>query len=325
MPSYSNGTGVPLSVAVFLATDNYDYEPGVLSATSLIKPIRQLVLAPRVPEEERTIDIISLYKSRLGTALHDAIERAWLTNYATAMKALGYPEKIIDRVVVNPEPGLELPKDAIPVYMERRSYAELEGYKISGKFDFAAEGRLQDFKSTSVFTFTGGNKTQDYQLQGSIYRWLNQDILTDDHIAIQFLFTDWMPGRAKSEPNYPNRPVEEKLIPLLSLDDTEDFLRHKLRQFRQLKDAPEETLPRCNDQDLWRQPPVYKYYKNPQKMTRSTKNYDNRDEAYSRLAQDGGVGTVIEVPGQVNACKFCPAFALCTQKDELIANGSLQL
>lgn len=325
MPTYTNGTGVSLPVAVFLATDDYDYEPDTISATSLIKPIRQLVLASRVPMEERAVDILSLFKARMGSALHTAIENAWLKNHRGAMKALGYPDKVIERVVINPDRDKPLPPDALPVYMELRSYREIKGYKVSGKFDFAAEGRVQDFKSTSTFTWVNGTKDEDYQLQGSIYRWLNTDILTDDYMAIQFLFTDWMPGKAMNEAAYPNRPVEEKLIPLLSLDDTEQFISQKLAQYEQYKNAPEEEIPLCSDKELWRKPPAYKYYKNPQKMTRSTKNYTNRDEAYTRLAQDGGVGTVIEVPGQVTACKYCAAFPVCSQKDGLIADGSLQL
>jgi len=43
------------------------------------------------------------------------------------------------------------------------------------------------------------------------------------------------------------------------------------------------------------------------------------------MAADGGVGIVVEKPGQVLACKYCPAFPICSQKDELIADGSLQL
>ena len=45
MRKYLNGTNVPLSVALFLADDNYDYEPNTISATALIRPIRQIILS----------------------------------------------------------------------------------------------------------------------------------------------------------------------------------------------------------------------------------------------------------------------------------------
>lgn len=324
MRKFTNGTSVPLSMAVFLATDNYDHEDHTISATALLKPIRQLILASRVPQEQQLVDITSLVKSRMGSAIHDAIERSWVENHQQSMLALGYPERVAKRVLVNPEPH-EVTEDVIPVYLEQRSYREIMGYTVSGKFDFVGEGRVEDFKSTSVNTWINDNKTDDYQLQGSIYRWLNPEIITQDHMAIQFLFTDWFPGRAKADPKYPQRPVEQKLIPLLPIEETEAFIRNKLTQIQKYQNSPEELLPLCNDKELWRTEPQFKYYKNPEKTSRSTKNFDNKQDAYLRLAQDGNVGIVVEVPGQVIACKYCPAFPVCSQKDALVAEGSLIL
>lgn len=323
MPTYLNPRDVPLSVGVFLATDHYDYEPNVISATKLLKPIRQTILTPRVPAEQAGIELLGLYKSRLGTAIHDGIERAWLHHREDAMAALGIPRSTIDKIKVNPDPEDLEPGD-IPVYLEQRYYKNFEGRRISGKVDFIAEGRLEDFKSTSTFTWINATKDDDHKLQGSIYRWLAPDIITQNHMAIQYLFTDWKAGMI-SDPKYPQQPAMQKLIPLMSLDDTEEYVRGKLTQFDQFRDLPEEALPLCTDADLWRGAPTYKYYKNPAKTTRSTKNFDTPEEAYQRLSKDGNVGIVVEVPGQAVACKFCSAFPVCTQKDALIADGSLRL
>jgi hypothetical protein len=331
MSSYTNVTGVPLSVAVYLATDTYDYDPQAISATSLIKPLRQLILTPRVPAEQRAVDVLQVVKSRTGHAIHDSIERAWKENYRNALKHLGYPQAVIDRVEINPDPD-NLKPESIPVYLEQRVHRIIEGVKVSGKYDFVAEGRVEDFKTTTTFTWIKGTKDDDYQLQGSIYRWLNPKIITQDHMAIQFLFTDWMPGRAAADPKYPNRPTETRLIPLLSLPETENYIRNRLADFRKYKDAPESELPLCTDKDLWRSDPYFKYYKNPEKRSRSTKNFNDHDDpeqnkrdAYARKAADGNVGVVVEVPGQVIACRYCSAFAVCTQKDALVREGSLIL
>lgn len=325
MFSYTNLTGVPLSLAAFLAHDSYDYDPHTISATSLIKPLKQRILASRVPPGAFPVDVLSLVKSRMGSAIHDAVEKVWVAgHYRESMKLLGYPQAVIDRVVVNPDPN-NLPPGAIPVYMEQRLYKEIEGQKVSGKFDFVAEGRLEDFKSTSTFTWIKGTKTEDYQLQGSIYRWLGPHIITEPYMVIQFIFTDWKEGIAKTDKNYPQRPVEPLQIPLLSLEDTEDFVVDRLRQYKAMKDLPEEELPMCSDKDLWRDDPVFKYYKNPAKLTRSTKNFESKEEAYARLAEDGGVGIVLEKPGEVRACKYCAAFPVCKQKDAYLADGTLSL
>jgi hypothetical protein len=324
MQTFLNSTGVPLSVALYLANDTYDHIPNTISATGLIRPIRQSILSRRVSPELHKPDILTMAKSRIGTAIHDSIEKAWTHNPAKGLKALGYPQGVIDRIIVNPTPE-QLKPDSIPVYMEQRAFREIDGVTVSGKFDFVAEGRVEDFKSTSVFTWMKGNKDEDYQLQGSIYRWLSPDIITQDHMAIQFLFTDWMPGRAKAEPGYPNRPVEQHLIPLLNLDDTEAYIRERIRLHKNFSSAQEEDLPRCNDKDLWRSEPTYKYYKNPEKRARSTKNFDTLAEANQRKAEDGNVGVVVTVPGQVVACRYCNGFLLCSQKNEFLADGSLQM
>ena len=58
-------------------------------------------------------------------------------------------------------------------------------------------------------------------------------------------------------------------------------------------------------------------------MGRSTKNFDNQHDANLRLVEDGGVGIVVRVPGQVVACKFCAAYNSCRQKDKYLASGEL--
>lgn len=311
-------------MAVFLATDNYDHDSESISATALLKPLKQIILSSRVPQEQGLVDISGLVPSRMGTALHDAIERSWLHNYQTAMKALGYPQKVIDRVLVNPAND-ELYEGCIPVYLEQRSYKVIDGIKVSGKYDFVGEGRLEDFKSTSTFTWVNGTKDDDYILQGSIYRWLNPEIITQDRMAIQFIFTDWQAAQARSNPKYPQARTVQKLYPLKSLAETEQFVRSKLRLIQTYKDAPEADLPACSDADLWRSEPQWKYYKDPNKTARSTKNFDNKQEAYLRMAQDGNVGKVVEVPGKAVACKYCPAFPICAQARALVEAGDLDI
>ena len=323
---YANVSTVPLSLAVFLASDNYEYtdDPNTLSATSLIKPLRQLILSNRVNVEDATTDLISMVQSRMGSAIHDAIERSWVDNHRGALQILGYPAKIIERIRINPQPE-ELTADTIPIYLEQRAQKKVGKYTISGKFDFVGDGRVEDFKSTSVFTAINNTNDAKYILQGSIYRWLNPQLITKDEMAIQFIFTDWSAARARSEANYPQQRTQQRLLPLKSIQETDAFIRNKLALLDQYWDAPEADIPLCTDEDLWRSAPVFKYYKNPYKMSRSTKNFDTQQEAFMRKAEDGNVGVVIEQPGQVTACKYCAAFSACAQKDALIATGDLQL
>lgn len=322
---YTNTNNLSLSVSVWLATDNYEYPPDdgkkYISATGLLKSTRQIILSNRIPQGGgRTEDLLSRVASGFGTALHDSIEKSWVSNHKNAMQALGYPESVADRVRVNPTDPDE--PDIIPVYMEQRFHKEVGDWTVSGQFDFVGDGRLEDFKSTGTFTWVNGTKDDDYVQQGSIYRWGRPDIITQDTMAIQFIFKDWMKFKA-SDPKYPNCALMEKVYKLNSISETESFIKRKLFQIDMHENTPEPDLPKCTDKELWRGSSVWKYYKDPNKRSRATKNFDNPGEANLRFVKDGSVGIVVEVKPAPTACKYCPAFGLCTQKDEYINDGSL--
>lgn len=322
---YVNVSAVPLSLAVFLATDSYDFEEDTISATSLIKPLRQLILAGRVPQDMSMPDLTQMVASRVGTAIHDAIERSWLNNHKIAMASIGISARVIERVLINPtEAELQADPDAIPIYLEQRAYKQVGKYRVSGKYDFVGDGRVEDFKTTGTYTAMNNTNDAKYILQGSIYRWLNPKIITSDEMAIQFIFTDWSAMQARSNPKYPQQRFQQRVLPLMSIPETDAYVKRQLEQFDALCDVEESLLPLCTDDELWRTEPVFKFYKNPEKTARSTKNFDTRQEAMIFMA-NAGAGIVIEKPGQVNACKYCAGFSICSQKDDLISKGDLIL
>ena len=317
--NYTNTSNIPLPLAVFLATDHYDYVPNVISATSLLKPARQLILADRLSSEDNLVELSDMVSSRMGTAIHTAIEQAWL-NPTKALKSLGYSDDIIQRIKVNPE---TVEENDIPVYMEKRSFKKVGNHTISGKFDFVAEGKVHDFKSTSVYGYLNQSNANKYILQGSLYRWLNPDIITKDEMLIHYIFTDWSKAESLRNSNYPKARVHSQKYNLLGLEEIEQFVKDKLELYDSMKHQQEKDIPYCTDEELWRKPTVWKYYKNAN-ATRATKNFDNPSEAYA-LQQTNGTGEVREVKGTISACKYCPAFLLCSQKDELINSGDLIL
>lgn len=323
---YANVSEVPLALAVFLASDFYDHndDPQTISATAVLKPLRQLILPSRIPPGVGLTNLADMLKNRMGAAIHDGIEKAWTTNYVAAMQALGLPKRVIDRVVINPSPD-QLTEDSIPVYLEQRLSRKLGDWTITGKFDFIGEGMVQDFKSTPVWTYQNQVNAGKYVEQGSIYRWLDPVKITQDTMKIHYIFTDHKSGMVKSDPKYPPRPFATQSFDLMSLKDTEYFIRKKLSLVDQYWDAPEDMIPPCTDEDLWRSEPRYKYYKNGDITSkRSTKNFDTNQEAVLYMSTTGGgAGAIKEVPGQVTACKYCPAFQACTQKDALINSGDL--
>lgn len=321
----TNNNGFSLAMAVWLAHDTYtsgvEEHPGksLISATSLLKSTRQFILSNRVPVEERILDVADLIPSRFGHAIHDSMEMAWREGHAVAMRKLGYPQKIIDRVVINPD---TVQDGDFPVYLEQRFFRPInvDGHEIiiSGKFDQIINGELNDTKTTSVYAYLNGSKEDDYRIQGSIYRWINPDKVTNDIMKIQHVFTDWQRSQSKSNPNYPPHRVLEFSVELWNTQETEHWIRNKIREILANQNLPEPEITRCSDKELWKSDPVWKYYANPETAKtggRATKNFPNRPAAMLHM-QKAGKGTVIEVPGQVKACGYCPAFDICSQKDE---------
>jgi hypothetical protein len=326
-----NTKNTSLPVALWLATDTYDYQndPMVISTTTIIKPIRQIVLGMQAVsgDMELVAEVSDMVASRMGTSFHDSIESAWTHKYEDGLKALGYPEAVIDKVRINPT---SVEEGDIPIYMEQRNEKAVGPYKVSGKYDMVMEGSVRDFKSTSTYTYEKGINDSKYILQGSIYRWLNPDIITNDIMHIDFIFTDWSANRAKagSKSAYPPTRVLDYPLQLLSVEETESYLQNKVADIIRLKDASQDQIPECTSEDLWQSNPVWKYFKNPAHAgvpgKRSTKNFDNPTDANNRLMEDGCVGTVIEVKGEVKACHYCKAINICEQAVKLKHEGLLK-
>ena len=239
-------------MAVWLAHDEYsngaDAHPGknVISATGLLKATRQLILGNRIPPSESQTDVLDLIASRFGHAVHDSIETAWRVGYRTAMTRLGYPKKTIDKVLINPADD-ELFAGCIPVYLEQRFFRELEitdtddnthKILISGQFDQIINGEINDTKTTSVYAYINRSKAEDYQIQMSIYRWINPTKVTGEVAHIQHVFTDWQRSQARIDKNYPQSKLVEFSVQLLSLGETENWMRNKIREIALNRNRP---------------------------------------------------------------------------------------
>lgn len=322
---YTNYGSIGLPLAIWLAADDgYDlvYDAKKFSATTLLNPVRSTILSRRAKAKKQVsaVDIAELVPARLGHSVHTAAEVSWRYSYQSAMEALQYPDKVIKKIRINPEtPG----DPEFDVYIERRTERELDGYIISGKFDFVMNGRVIDIKTTKVYNWIKGSNDEKYARQGSIYRWLNPDIITDDFMDIEFLFTDWSPLKASIDKEYPPKRLMTRKVKLMSYDATDSFIKTKLKQLVELMDAPQAELPQCTPKELWMDPPTWAYYKNtPKAGSRATKLYTNKDEAYARRANEGGV--VIKRIATPKFCDYCEARLICTQAAKFVQDGVLK-
>jgi len=323
---YTNKENISLPLAVWLMHDDYDYDDrtNLISATSLLKPTRALVLKHQNQGLDKTVDIASLVPSRMGSAIHAIAEQAWTDrgNVSKALKALG-TSKLGEIMIINPD---KPPKEnEIPVYVEQRHEKQVGDYIISGKYDLVLDGTLSDYKSTSIWTYIFDSNALKYTQQGSIYKWLAPDRITDDKVDIQFIFTDWSSSQAARDPKYPQSRVLTRSYPLWSVEQTEKYITDKLSDITRYLDKPQDELPECVADELWESETKFKYFKNPNKMARATKNYTSLLEAQSRMADDGNVGTIETVRGEVKACRYCEVSDVCQQARNLIIQGRLVL
>lgn len=316
----TNNSDIPLALAVWLLHDDYDYinEPNYISATALLKPVRQHILSKRVPREMVSEDVEDYVARSLGNSLHSAIERVWIDQYAIPLKKLGYPQSVIDAVLVNPtEQQVKDNPDGIFVYLEQREKRKLGKYTIGGKYDLVLEGILHDFKSTSAYSWVYGNRAEDFILQGSIYRWLNPKKITADYIRICYIFTDWQKAQALSNPNYPSKRVEQEDYPLQDPLQIEEWMKNRIALIERYKDAPDEDIPECTPEELWMSDPKYKYYADPNKTSgRSTKNFTDPAKAREHQAK-AGKGIIITEHALPKRCGYCAAAPICKQRERL--------
>lgn len=317
----TNNNDVSLALAVWLLFDEYDYvdDPKYISVTTLLKPIKQIVMRHRVDTTDASVDVMDYVSTSMGTGLHDSIEKAWHKGYKSALRKLGYPQRVIDAVVINPtKEDFAANPDLIPIYMEQRGTKEINGWRVGGKFDIVTEGLLQDYKSTSTYTWVKGGRDEEHKLQGSMYRWIHPDKITEDIIRINYIFTDFMKAMVNST-GYPDSRIKHKDIPLMSIENTERWVSERLYQIDKYWNAKEEDIPECTDEELWRSEPQFKYFSDAAKVdvpgARSSKNFDDMASARIHMAEKGGKGAIKVVEGQVKRCEYCAIAPICKQRE----------
>lgn len=323
---FINDASIPPLLAGWLSIDDYDYNPDAktISATTLLKPLRQVVLSKRyLASPEARINLTSLIPSRIGTAIHDAIEKAWTNNLSQILANLEVPMALRPHYLINPDPE-QLTNKSKAIYLEQRLERMIGDWKVTGKFDAVLYKQLNDIKYTSVYSYFSESKAEDYAIQGSIYRWLNPELITSNTIKINFVFNNW-DKKSAYKPDYPKSPCAEKEYELYEEEDTGLWIQERIELFEKYFDAPESEIPECSRDDLWVEGSVWKYYKNPESRKRSTANFDSQDDALARWTADGQIGVVVEIMDEPRACRYCEGAALCKQKDKYVEQGILKL
>lgn len=299
---YTNRLGFPEYICSWLKHDDYDHvvSENTFSATTLLKPVRVYWLSLR-NNDNLQMDVSDLIASRIGTAVHDSIER-------------------IETDGVEKE-----------IRLEKEIEIDGEVFIIRGKFDILEHQpdgscTLRDIKTTSVWAYVFGTKDEEYRKQLSVYRWLLSDTGRDvnDVAYIDFFFTDWQSSKAKTDENYPKCKVTPGYkVELMSASETEDFIIDRVKNFHIYKDTEAKDLPPCEIKDLWASDAKWAVKKKG--ANRATKLCDSEEEAEAYIMNRGIKSAIIEYRApKVKRCKYCTAWQFCSQGQDYSSRGLIQ-
>ena len=273
----TNNANLPAAIVEAVTNDPYPHgRVGDISATSLIDAPRIRVLRRR-HADEITEDAAERIWALLGQAVHTILERA--------------------------EPS---------AVTERRLYAEVDGWQISGQFDRAVlypeSGLLQDYKVTSAWAVVHGLKPE-WARQLNVLRWLalhNGYPVT--RLQIVALLRDWSRGKAAQGGGYPQQQVAVIEVPVWAEDELEAYVRERVRIHQAAEQA--QHLPECTPEERWQRPTTYAVMRKGRKS--AIRVLEDPEAAAQRAEREGGY--VETRPGRAVRCdEYCPVREFCDQ------------
>lgn len=268
----TNNHGLPDALVNAVRNDPYQ-GGGDISVTKLIDSPQKRVLA-RKYKDLVVEDVSERIWSLMGQAVHTVLERAQTS-----------------------------------ALVEKRLFAEVEGWKLSGQFDrvHLADGVMQDWKVCSVYKADGD---ESWTRQQNVLRWLAaQNGIAVDRLQVVAIFRDWKKSEASRKPEYPQQAVKAIDLPVWSLDETYAYISERVR-LHQGAEAGEQV--NCTDDERWYSGTTYALMKKGGK--RAIRLFSTRDEIPP--LEDGQ--EVVERPGEHRRCEsYCEVAPFCAQYQRL--------
>lgn len=194
-------------------------------------------------------------------------------------------------------------------HSEKKIEFVIGGYTLVGIPDVHQDGTLDDYKTTSVFSFKLGEK-KDWERQLNVYTYMlakGSDIEIKK-LRIIAILRDWMKSKAKTDREYPKHPLIAVDIPMWPLEYTEMYIRDRLEIHK--------TLAECTPEERWQRPTVYAVKKKGVKT--SKRNLSTMEEAEAWMIKntpekDSKLYSIEVRPGEDTKCldycsvaKWCP-------------------
>lgn len=189
--------------------------------------------------------------------------------------------------------------------VEKRLYAEVNGWKLSGQFDrlHLGEATLQDWKVCSVWKASGD---LSWERQLNVLRWLAvKNGYQVERLQVVAIFRDWRSSDAKRNAEYPQRNVAVIDVPVWSLEEVERYITERV-SLHQRSQQGEEIV--CTDDDRWYAGTTYALIKEGGK--RASKVAPTREE----LGEPAKGYVIVERKGENRRCEgYCEVAPFCQQ------------
>jgi hypothetical protein len=236
---------------MWLLADNHKREEGGVSCTQVISPLRAFVLQQQNNGGTRSLN--SRATTALGTAGHEGIERA-----------ISFDEKV--------KRGIKM-----EVYM----VVDVDGYKLSGKFDCLENGVLTDYKFTSVYKVK--EPPLEWEQQLNIYAWMYFKTTGEKvkALRIEAFGKDFRQAKAMYQADYPKEQVKIIGIKMWDFQETELFIKQRIAKMRAVMSG-DVPLPKCTKEELWIYEKPYAVMRKGQ--GKAVKLFANKDDADAHAA-----------------------------------------
>jgi len=249
----TNNLNLPAGFVRACSTNKHN-KPGRLSATTLLKGIKEIILTER-HFDEIEIDVADQIWAIWGTAVHALLEHEGADEVA--------------------EEYVELP---------------MSGITITGRIDNfdLRKGIITDYKTASTWKVKFAD-FDDWKKQGLIYAMLLiESCFEVKKCRFVALLKDHSKTDAERDASYPQSPV---FIYEFNITDDDikyisEFCENKIKDYLRYKDIADEYIPECTAEERWQKPEKYAVMKSGRKS--AVKLFDDKESAEALAAEVGG-------------------------------------
>lgn len=297
----TNKKNLPEGIVQAVTQDYYTKGKAKYSITELSKP-PQMRRLEKLHKEGLVVDVADEIWKLFGSAVHNILERAsgksLLSNTERQIAEISVLQTDYEDGEITPEEYTKkvnailttdyMQEDIFEpeVIQEKRLYLRVGDILISGapdRFTIASK-HLEDYKITSSYKVTKGDKT-DWTAQLNCYALLlMQEGYAVDSLQITAIIRDWSRSNKLRYDDYPDCPVEVIPIPKWKPLETLRWIIDRVEKLELSETLSEkelyEQMP-CTLKDKWQGEPTYAVMKKDGKRATAVKNTKVEADAIS--------------------------------------------